>query len=465
MNSAAISVASRLAAIVSGEQVIDEPAQLTSYAVGGKTPTAVARPGSADEAVEILKFAAAENLAIIATGARTKLTVGNPPHRYDLALDMTRLDRVDAYDPGDLTLSVEAGIPLRKIADVLSTHRQFLPLTPSFRNRSTVGGAIASGMDSPLRQFYGTARDYILGMEFITGQGTLAKSGGRVVKNVAGYDLHKLMIGALGTLGVITKINFRTFPQPAPIRGFVATFSSAHGALDMRHRVSRSPLTPLTLEILSPGGAGLLSGDAAARIEPGPLPPNLISSAQWTFTASFAGSDSVLGRYECDLRRMAEESGAADAAAIDPEHTTGLLDRIREFAPIALESSPSATILKIAVLPTQVEEILEATAGAAETNALAWAALARGCGVIYLALLPRESSEETRHATLRAVDRILAQCDGCGGNFSIPWCPAEWRRELKAWPTERGDSAQMEKLKKVFDPHGILSPGRFVGGL
>ncbi len=124
--------------------------------------------------------------------------MGAAPRQYDLALDLTRLDRVIAYDPGDMTLSVEPGIPLRRIESALAEHRQFLPLVVPFMDRATVGGTIASGVDSPLRQFYGTARDYVLGIEFVTGDGASAKSGGRVVKNVSGYDLHKLMIGALG---------------------------------------------------------------------------------------------------------------------------------------------------------------------------------------------------------------------------------------------------------------------------
>ena len=169
-------------------------------------------------------------MALVATGARTKLGIGYAPSRYDLALDMTRLNKVIAYDPGDLTLSVEAGVPLAKLAQVLAEHRQFLPLAVPFANRTTIGGLIASGVDSPLRQFYGTARDFLLGMEFVTGEGVAAKSGGRVVKNVTGYDIHKLMIGALGTLGVITRVNFKTFPMPLATRGFVARFPTAENA-------------------------------------------------------------------------------------------------------------------------------------------------------------------------------------------------------------------------------------------
>src|ERR1700730_15399363 len=142
---------------------------------------------------------------------------------------------------------------LANLNEPLFAHHLFLLLLTPYYASSTIGGAIASGLDSPLRQFYGTARDFLLGAEFIDGTGALVKSGGRVVKNVAGYDLHKLLIGSLGTLAVVTRLNFRTFPAPiAGSRGFVASFPNAEGALGFRRAIADSSLTPLTLDIVSP---------------------------------------------------------------------------------------------------------------------------------------------------------------------------------------------------------------------
>jgi glycolate oxidase FAD binding subunit len=465
MSVARASVASRLAAIAGDSHMSAEPTQLAPYAIDGKAPAAVARPGSAEEAAEIVKFAAAEGLAIVATGARTKLSIGMPPREYDLALDMSRLDRVVAYDPGDLTLGVEAGIPLRTLAAVLAEQRQFLPLAPPFMNRATAGGTIASGVDSPLRQFYGSARDYVLGMEFITGDGALVKSGGRVVKNVAGYDLHKLMIGTLGTLGVITKINFRTFPLQELNQMFGAAFDSAADALGMRDRIARSPLTPMTLDILSPGADVLLSGEAAPRVEANPRGAGLPGGALWVVEASFAGNESVLERYEEVLRGMADESNAVDAAVLDGEAASNALSRVREFVPTAFESSPATTIVKIGVPPARMKEILDAASRAAETNSLPWAALARGVGVIYFALLPPERGEQGRLGVTRAADVILSASSALDGHATIPWCPGEWKSALAVWGRPRGDSSAMENVKKAFDPRGVFSPGRFVGGL
>jgi glycolate oxidase FAD binding subunit len=465
MSLASKTVSERLPDIVGAAHVINDPAQLAFYEVDGEKPGAAVRPGSREEIAEIVKFAAAENLAVIPTGARTKLGMGLPPRRYDVALDMARLDRVIAYDPADLTLSVEAGHSLSKLLGVLGDHRQFLPLLVPYFSRTTVGGTIAAGVDSPLRQYYGTARDYVLGMEYVTGEGVLAKSGGLVVKNVSGYDLHKLMIGSLGTLGVIVSVNFKTFPSALGSRGFVATFENAERALEMRERTARSALTPLTMEILSPRVAELFAGEAAARIGSGTMLPNVLSSKHWAFTSGYTGNEKVLARYEADYRQMAGELGATNVTVLDENTRPPAFSRKREFIPIALSASPATTIMKISVLPARMKEVLAEAQRAAESNSLEWAALARGIGVIYLALLPRDRDEQSRPRVANATNDILAAAAKLDGHGTIPWAPSEWKSALKIWGLARGDFAQMHKVKKVFDPHGIMAPGRFVGGL
>lgn len=465
MSATSKTISARLPDLVGQEHVATDPGQLTAYAVDGKLPAAVVRPGSNEEIVEIVKYAVAEKLSVIPCGSRTKIAMGLPPARYDLALDMTRLNHVIAYDPGDLTLGVEAGVPLRTLAATLAEHRQFLPLSVPYFNRATVGGTIASGVDTPLRQFYGTARDYVLGMEFVTGEGVYSKSGGRVVKNVTGYDLHKLMIGALGTLGIITRINFKTFPMPVTTRGFVASFESLERAMDMRHRVAHSSLTPITFDLLSPRVAELFASNAAERITGKPMPPSVISPKHWSLTIGYTGNDQVLARYESDLRRMAAESRAGEVRVLGDDVRAAAFAHKLEFIPIALDSSPAATIMKISVVPTRMKEALEAAAQAAGANQLSWAAMVRALGVIYFALLPADCSDAARLAVSAATNQILAAGVALGANATIPWCPSEWKSSLKVWGPERSDFAQMQKVKRVFDPHGVLSPGRFVGGL
>lgn len=465
MSVSARSVSAQLASLVGEANCFADPETLATYAVDGKVPLAVVRPGSSEEVSGLVKFAAAEKLSMVITGARTKLGIGLPPRQFDFALDMTRLNRVLAYDPGDLTLSVEAGIPLSDVQRTLAAHGQFLPLEVPFMNRATAGGTIASAVDSSLRQAYGTARDYVLGTEFITGEGIAAKSGGRVVKNVTGYDIHKVLAGSLGTLGVITRINLRTFPRPANMRSFVASFETCQYALALRRRISQSQLTLLSFEILSPGAAEVLKSQAAERIERGPVAGTSISSKRWALIASFAGNDQVLARSERELREMASLCGANTVAIVGDERHDILFRGLREFVPIALESSPAATIVKMAVLPSRMDDAVKLASLAAEENAVPWAAMARGVGIIYFALLPAERTEQTLKAVARATSKMFTACASLDGNMTIPWCPAEWKPALNVWGPERGDFQLMRNVKKLFDPSDVFSPGRFAGGI
>lgn len=467
------SVLARFESIVDAAVRITEPEKLRDYAIGGASPVIALQPGSAEEIVEIVKFAGAKNLAIVPCGARTKLDMGLPPRKYDIALDLTRMDRIVAYDPGDLTLSVEPGILLRNLHQELGKHSQALPIGAPFMTRATVGGTIASGVDNPMRQFYGTVRDFILGVEFVTGDGVLGKSGGRVVKNVTGYDLHKPMIGSLGTLAILTKINFRTFPAPQSIRGFAAFFPNAQEAAACRDAVASSPLRPLLFEILSPSAAKLIVSSTSATFPGAPnVPPGILSTDSWIVLTCFTGGEPVLGRCEADLRRIAEDCGTTAFARIGangavPElvQAGAIFWRLREFVPIALEASPACTIAKISVPPEQIDHALAAVRHAAEDHSLPWAAMARGVGVIYVALLPATRDEHARKCVEEATNRIHADSERLGGHATIPWCPAEWKQSLNIWGPQHGDLPLMKKLKSVFDPRGILAPGRFVGGI
>src|ERR1700722_17510313 len=178
------------------------------------------------------------------------------------------MNRVLAYEPQVLTLGVEPGVRIEDLLLTLAAERQFLPLAVSFADRATIGGIVATNSNSPLRHAYGAVRDFCLGMEFVTGEGSQAKSGGRVVKNVTGYDLHKLLIGSLGTLAVITRVNFRTFPLPPAQGTFIGSFSTAEAPFGFCRPIAHSALAPQMVEVADPGAAHLLfSAGAPARIE------------------------------------------------------------------------------------------------------------------------------------------------------------------------------------------------------
>jgi glycolate oxidase FAD binding subunit len=446
---------SRLSDISGEANTIRDPAQLAAYQVDGQIPAAAVQPASGEEVVEIAKFAAHQKLALVVSGARTKLAMGMPPTQYDLALDMTRMNRIVAYDPQDLTLCVEAGAPLQTVANALAEHGQFLPLAVPFAARATVGGTIASGVDSPLRQTYGTARDFVLGMEFVTGDGIAAKSGGRVVKNVSGYDIHKMMIGSLGTLGVITRINFRTFPQPQTTSSFVVLYRSSRGACDLRNAVARSVLRPRTLEIF-----GTSEAPAAESVAPAGIS---VGVNEWAVLVSFAGDETVLARVRREMESLVSgDSDLVSLTELDSDSGKKAMNLVSEFPTVVLQRFPAAAIFKISTLPTDLPELARQISAIEQP----WALLLRSVGVAYLALLPANESDGSLLAAKQECARILS----LGGrppwrNVTLPWCSAPLKRELNVWGAPPASLDLMKKLKSVFDPAGILSPGRFMGGI
>ncbi|MHB8485473.1 MAG: FAD-binding oxidoreductase [Candidatus Acidiferrales bacterium] len=452
MSSPAKATPSRIGDLVGAANVTDDPARLAAYEVDGVRPSAAARPGTAEEVAELVKLAVAEKLAVIPMGARTKLGIGMPPARYDLAIDMTRLDRVISYDPGDLTLSVEAGIPLAKLAATLTEHKQFVPLAVPFYERATIGGTLASGVDSALRQMYGTARDFVLGMEFVTGDGVLAKSGGRVVKNVSGYDLHKLMLGAIGSLGIVTRVNLKTFPLPAESRSWLAGFTRVEEAFAFVDSIRKSPLAPQTLEIFD--------GPAAAIMD-AQLP---IDQTEWSVAISAAGNERVLERSAGDLQTMSRNANAAAFCALDGSTAASLLTAIREIPMLTANKFTDGVIAKITTRPTQMAETVQLLKNTAAERGLPCGVFARGVGVIYFALLPKESHATTMERVTQCAKEIVSVAEK-NNRGMIFRSPLELKREMNIWGEAREDFPLMQRVKQAFDPHGIFALGRFVGGL
>ncbi|HKW89095.1 MAG TPA: FAD-binding oxidoreductase [Candidatus Acidoferrales bacterium] len=463
MSSPAKAMPSLLADIVGASNAVTDARELEGYEVDGERPDAAARPANAKEAAELVKLAVAENLTVISCGARTKLGIGMPPARYDLAIDVSRLDRVISYDPGDLTLSVEAGISVAKLAETLAKHNQFVPLEVPFYDRATIGGTLSSGVDSPLRQLYGTPRDFVLGLEFVTGDGELAKSGGRVVKNVSGYDLHKLFLGAVGSLGIITRVNFRTFPMPQSTATILAAFRWANGAFEFNRSMQKSQLRPQAAEILSPAAATILN--AAQRGKP------LIagSNSAWWVAIGIAGNEGVIERSERELKSMAESAdrdSLESFEALKNDSQAKVWSAICELPAAILQSSPHAAIFRVSCLPKNLVGLCEGSVSIAKKFSLRIIHAFRGAGVAYIALLPAEENLGAMPQLKQACAELLdTSANWWKTSATIPWCPLEFKRDLNIWGAVRADFPLMQKVKQAFDPRGIFAPGRFVGGL
>lgn len=449
----------RLEEIAGAAYAVTDAAEIAARKVCGVQPSVVVSPADAPQVAEILRFAAAEKLSVIPTGGCTKLGIGSPPTRYDIALDLSRMNRVLAYDPHDLTLGVEPGVRIEELLRILAQKKQFLPLAVPFADRATVGGIVAANSSSPLRHAFGGARDFCLGMEFVTGEGARAKSGGRVVKNVTGYDLHKLLVGSLGTLAAITRINFRTFPLPQSEATFVACFPSAESACDFCHAVFHSVLTPQMMEIVNPGAAALMfSGEFSARLEP----------RTWTVITSAAGQPAVVNRYEREFGRLAGAADAEEFLPLTDAEARSVLAQIREFPRLMVERDSSALIFRINAVPGVMAPLLGKLRVLAAQRELDFVSLARASGILYAAFLPQKVNSVPPELLAQVIPEVFRTCSQSEiqGTAVLEWCPAEMKTSADVvWGPARPEFDLMRRVKNVFDPQNVLSPGRFAGGI
>lgn len=452
-------LATRLEATIGKHRVVSAEEELAEYAVDGLAPGAIVRPTTGEEAAAVVRFAAAEKLTVIPLGSRSKCDVGKPPVRYDIALDMTGMREIAHFDAGDLTLSVDAGMPLRQLEEALAEKQQFLPLAVPCFESSTAGGAIASGIDSVLRQQYGTVRDFLIGAEFVDGKGNLCKSGGRVVKNVTGYDLHKLLIGSLGTIGVITRLNFRTFPLPAAYGGHMASFESVERALAFRNAVEASGLPVANLELLSPRMSTITK--AILEKEDGPV-PGCIGGGLWSMYVSFEGNEIVVERVARDVQRLAREAGTAKDEPLDAGSDSQLGGVLREAFEWLRWAAPAVALFRIS-MPQVAPETLAALSRPGDS--LRRALMLRAGSVIYFSLMGDSETEETLRAFQKAADEVFALAAAKHGHATLLHAPLTLKGRLNVWGPVRRDFAVMKKVKQAFDPGNIFAPGRYVGGL
>jgi glycolate oxidase FAD binding subunit len=360
------------------------------------TAAAIEKPATADELAGILHEASESGTAVTPVGGGRAMGMGDPPERPGIELHTTRLNRVLEHSHPDMVVSVEAGITLEALQAELAKAGQFLPVDPFNSPGHTIGGLLATGWAGPLRLRFGSTRDFLIGIRVALADGKLASGGGRVVKNVSGYDMMKLHHGALGTLGVIVAASFRVFPKPM----HDLTVASSHGSVDEAWAAANTllsmPLPPAALELFSDGRA----------------------------VARFLGSPDA-------VTRMVADSGwqAADPS-IWAEHSRRAA---QTWARIVVPRLDLQAVLK--KLPQR--ERWWASPGAGIAN---W-------------------SVDSGAPDILAVREMV---EAVGGTLVMLSAPEDVMREVGAWGRRPETLAIMQRLKRAFDPNGVLNPGRFV---
>lgn len=435
-----------LVAAAGERAVISDPSACAAYAVDGRVPQWVVYPRSAEVSAAALQYAAERNLAVIPCCNTTKLSAGNAPRQYDLALCLKEMNQVRHYEPDDLTVSVDPGVGLGDLERLLNSRGLWLPLDPPGAARASMGGIVATNAAGALRLKYGAPRDMVVGMKIATASGNVVKAGGRVVKNVAGYDLSKLMIGSYGTLGVIVEINFKLYPAPARRATWSFQIPSLDAARAFRRKLLNSPLSPMRMVLLDAGATAIARGKKQAR--------------GFEIWAEVGGSDSVIRRSAGVLQDISKASGATPSH-IEDDFANKAWNRIVDFGSAA-GLAAEYIILKAALPIAAAGDFMEAAQQEAQRAEIPIACFCHnGVGIVHVCLLPQDqvSGLPDIIASLRQV--AVAR----GGSLTVLRCPAELKSQIDAWGPVGDGFDLMRKLKDAWDPKGTLSPGRFVGGL
>jgi glycolate oxidase FAD binding subunit len=405
---------------ICGEDHVVEPAPRANQNVDNEIAVA---PGSADEVAAVLRVANQRRFTIVPVGGCSQAGADS---RANVLLHTDRLIEVEHYDPADLTVGIGAGMTVAQLNALVAGGKLMFGCDPAFPELSTVGGVLAAAKHGPLRQGFGGMRDFCIGIRFVTGDGRKAKGGGRVVKNVAGYDLMKLLIGSCGTLAVITSASFKLFPAPRQTRTFLTEFATWQEALKFRDLVVRSPLAPMCLEIVSPRARKMMR-------------PEMTNDA-WVICVRAAGSDVVLARYRKEL-------GSAVTAELDSEEEIAMWRALADF-PVtekmkqeARWPSPYKTSLHLSLFapPAELGSVLQVLEDASDP-AVAKAAYIGRCGIGHL-LIHFENVDSGPDEFMQAKacrQRVSAQVQ-----FVDDW------QDLRELPS-------MRAVKHALDPNNVL---------
>src|SRR5216683_4624112 len=394
-------------------------------AVSGVRPKLVVDPGTEKELAEVLRLSNEAGLAVIPRGGGTKLGWGNPPARADVILSTARLSAIIEHAWADLTVSVQAGCTIQRLQETLAQHGQRLALDPLWPEKTTVGGVLSTNDSGGLRLRFGALRDLIIGITIALPDGTLASSGGKVVKNVAGYDLPKLVTGALGTLGVITRAVFRLHPLPRNTRSFSVASANAEEAQRFVLAVQDSKLAHTSLQ-------SHFSNDT---------PP--------VSDILFEGTEAGLTAQEAQLRNLSSTASVSEATMA----TWTAREELWTF------SDPASTaIAKVSILPANLASTMKLVEHIANAHQLRWRALMYATGIGWLRL-------EGKPAVLRETLQIWrGELQGQDGSLVALHRPDKMPA-FDAWGTAGDALLLMKAVKQQLDPKNTLNPGRFVGGI
>lgn len=423
---------SEISLLSTSEQIFDQ----------APLPTYIVYPRTQPELAAVMAIAHQQRWRLLVCGHGSKLHWGGLTQQIDLVVCTQHLNRVVAHATGDLTVTVEAGLSLATLQTELAQFRQYVALDPAYAETATLGGLIATRDSGSLRHRYGSLRDMCIGITFIRADGQAAKAGGRVVKNVAGYDLMKLMTGAFGTLGVIAEVTLRLYPLPEASTTVVIGGTAAQ-ITELTRTLLRSTLTPMAVDLLS-----------AAAIPPGTVEGELALAVRFQSL-----EESVVA--QCD-RILQQAQGLSRITLTANEDTDFWQQLTQQFWQTP---KSSALVCKFGVLPAQSSQFLAQFDRYCQQQKIdGWGRIYAGSGTGVLRL-EQEGIGKDPSPGVEWIRELRSHCQNAQGFLTVLDAPPALKRSLDVWGYPGNALASMKQLKQQFDPHNILNPDRFVGGI
>lgn len=424
------------------------------YAVDGLVPQAVVRPANRDEVSSVLRWASSVGAHVFPRGGGVFTHLGNVPSRVDVVLDLSSLDRVIDFQPEDLTVSVEAGITLEALRRELTRGGKYVPLEAPLPHLATVGGILATGYSGPMRYSYGLPRDWLIGISVVGSDGVETRAGGRVVKNVTGYDLNKLYSGSLGTLGVMVEASFKLAPQPETWAGVTASFPSVPTAV----AAGRS----LVARVYAPQGLQVVSAVVAEKL--GLAAPGQSGAMALAF---MSGRPRAVARRVQESARLLAEAGATGVDTLDEPSSTALLARLTDLGSNAGDLPDIG--LKINLPPDNVGKLLEAL-GSASSDIAPGVGIVADPGFGVVQLLGWQVDFTDSHVALGVMgllEQARHDARGLGGTVVVEIFPPDVKAGIDVFEGAAGEAELeiMRRTRRNLDPAGILNPGRSIGRL
>jgi len=428
-------LAQSLAGELGADAVTSDPSLLAVHNVDGREPPLLCFPANPEQIAASLRVCSEANATITPWGGGTAMAIGNLVRQVDIVIGLERLNLLVEHDQANLTATVQSGHVLAALQEALSRHNQFLPFDPPAPTRATVGGVVATNLNGPRRSCYGSVRDLVIGMKVVLASGEQIKAGGKVVKNVAGYDMCKLFVGSMGTLGIVTEVTLRMAPTPETEATLIAsgTLPKIQGFLD-----------EFTHSKLLPSAVLLLNAQASKATD--------LAQNDWQVAVRCEGFEETVARHLRDALAMAQRIGLTANTLQENDHSR-FWQEARDF-PLQADR----LVYRATVPRSSTFEVIQAVHNWSIADFRPEIVSDVAAGIVWISLGVNDLAAQW-------FTKLIAETRSHRGHAIIFAAPAHLKRGIDVWGPDPPTLSLMRAIKRQFDPQGLLNPGRFLGGI